>query len=425
MGRPAGGMVLPLPFYSPVVAFCHIVHVCYGCPTLATATWQAMGLVYTYIVHIIPKFAEEGCTATLYMHARSHTWFHPWAPMLYSDEIGERDLGVAIKYAPVTSTRQDASISESLKHELYEKFLRKTKKIPTAKIRAPVHRNLVLETCMVAANALWQIVFQRLLGYLVTCQEAGGCKLCMHPATNSVKCTFPSAEPESDVVCVCGSCGSKRGIRHWVPLEVEGVQSWPTMALKSRSKFKSGAARRKDLKGKGKGKGKSDVGPIHRPMDSNPSSVLAVPASEAEDSAASFQGPSDVSDHHRVQLMRQAKLLHVPIVDSDIKQQLVFPKGNSSSSCCCSDGGSSSSLEIDDSEEDDVYVSCGSTVSATGSDFSSSSHESLEPQPQPKKYRCTAVHSQEERVLDVDAMSSDGCPVHMLSEGEYNIHSSN
>ena len=26
---------------------------------------------------------------------------------------------------------------------------------------------------------------------------------------------------------------------------------------------------------------------------------------------------------------------------------------------------------------------------------------------------------------DVDAMSSDGCPVHMLSEGEYNIHSSN
>ena len=28
-------------------------------------------------------------------------------------------------------------------------------------------------------------------------------------------------------------------------------------------------------------------------------------------------------------------------------------------------------------------------------------------------------------MLDVDAMSSDGCPVHMLSEGEYNIHNSN
>ena len=28
-------------------------------------------------------------------------------------------------------------------------------------------------------------------------------------------------------------------------------------------------------------------------------------------------------------------------------------------------------------------------------------------------------------MLDVDAMSSDGCPVHMLSEGEYIIHISN
>ena len=98
-------------------------------------------------------------------------------------------------------------------------------------------------------------------------------------------------------VCVCGSGGSKRGIRQWVPLEAKAVQSWPTMGLKSRSKFKCCAAQRRDLKGKGKGK--SDVGPIHRPVDSNPCSVLVVPALEAEDTAASFQGPSDVSDHQR------------------------------------------------------------------------------------------------------------------------------
>ena len=48
-----------------------------------------------------------------------------------------------------------------------------------------------------------------------------------------------------------------------------------------------------------------------------------------------------------------------------------------------------------------------------------------EPQPQRKKYRHTAIHSHGERVLDVDAMSSDGCPVHMHSEGEYSIHNSN
>ena len=276
---------------------------------------------------------------------------------------------------------------------------------------------------MVAANALWQTIFQRLLRHLMTCPDAGGCKLYMHTATNLVRCTFPSAEPESDVVCVCASCGSKRGICQWVPLEVEVVQSWPTMALKSRSKFKSCAAQRKDLKGKGKGQGKSDVGPIRRPVDSNLGSFLVVPPSEAEDSAASFQGPSDVSDHRRVQPMRQAKLLRVPIVHSDIEQQLVFLKGSTSS--ISSDGGSSSSVENDDCEDDDMYMSGGSTASAAWSDSSSSSHDSPEPQLQPKKYRCTAVHSQGEQVLAVDAMSSDGCPVHKLTEGEYSIQSSN
>ena len=46
------GMVLPLPFYSLLVAFCHIVHLCYGCTTLATAAWQAMGFgVHVYWAH--------------------------------------------------------------------------------------------------------------------------------------------------------------------------------------------------------------------------------------------------------------------------------------------------------------------------------------------------------------------------------------
>ena len=224
MGRLAGAMVLPLPFHSLVLAFYHIGHLCYGCTTLATAARQAMCLVYTFIVHIILEFAEEGCTTTLYMHGWSHTWFNLRTPMLYSDEAREWDVRVAKRYAPVTSFRQDASISESFKHELYENFLRKKKNIATTKIWAPVHCNLFLEACMVAANAMWQTIFQRLLRHLMTCQEAGGRRLYMHPTTSSVKCTFPSAESESDVVCVCGTCGSKRGIRQWVPLEVEAVQ---------------------------------------------------------------------------------------------------------------------------------------------------------------------------------------------------------
>ena len=92
MGRLAGGMVLLLPFHSLVMAFCHTVHLCYGCTNLATAAWQAMGLVYTYSVHIVPEYAKEGCTTTRYMHGWSHTCFNPHTPMLYFDEAGERDL---------------------------------------------------------------------------------------------------------------------------------------------------------------------------------------------------------------------------------------------------------------------------------------------------------------------------------------------
>ena len=68
MGRLVGGMVLPLPFHSRVLAYCRMVHLCYGCTELTTRSWRAMGLVCTYIVHMIPEFAEEGCTATLCMH---------------------------------------------------------------------------------------------------------------------------------------------------------------------------------------------------------------------------------------------------------------------------------------------------------------------------------------------------------------------
>ena len=105
MGRLAQGMVLLLPFPSLYITLCHIVHLCYGCTTLATASWQGMGLVYTYVVHIVWGSAEKGCIATLQMHGWSHTWFTQKAPMVYSDEAGQRDLRVAKGYALWTSTR--------------------------------------------------------------------------------------------------------------------------------------------------------------------------------------------------------------------------------------------------------------------------------------------------------------------------------
>ena len=68
------------------------------------------------------------------------------------------------------------------------------------------------------------------------------------------------------------------------------------------------------------------------------------------------------------------------------------------------------------------YISSGSTVSASAdsSDSSSSSAGSTEIT-RSKKHRCVVVHSRKE-VVDVDAMSSDSCPVRMLREGEYGVH---
>ena len=116
MGRLASGMVLPLPFLSLVLGYCRMLHLCYGGAQLSPCSWRPIGLVCTYSVHIIPEFTEEACTATLYIHWWSHTWFNPHTPMLLPDEGGARDLRVAKPYAPVTSTQQDASILETLKH---------------------------------------------------------------------------------------------------------------------------------------------------------------------------------------------------------------------------------------------------------------------------------------------------------------------
>ena len=195
----------------------------------------------------------------------------------------------------------------------------------------------------------------------------------------------------------------------------------PKLGLRSCATFKCCAARCKAPKDKGKGKGR--VGPIPQSRVSNLAAVDIVPPSEGEDSGASFQGPTGLNEQQRVQPMRRTKLARVPIVDSDIEQQLVCPRGSgssssnsssSSSSSSSSDSGSSSSPQDNDSDDDAVHLSGASTVSASGS--SSASSDNPEAQPQPKKYRCV--------VVDVDAMSSDGCPVQMLSEGEYSFHSS-
>ena len=95
---------------------------------------------------------------------------------------------------------------------------------------------------MVAANLLWRTIFARLLHHLFELQEASGRTILMHRETRCVKCIFVDAKEEVDVFCVCGTCGTKRGMRRWVSTELETMQGWPTLGLKSHAQFKSCAA---------------------------------------------------------------------------------------------------------------------------------------------------------------------------------------
>ena len=94
LARGGGGFrcpFTPLPWHSAASGDALLLR----CHELATAAWQGMGLVCTYVVQFIPEFAKEGCTVTLCMHGLFHTWFNPHTPILDSDEVGERDLRVA------------------------------------------------------------------------------------------------------------------------------------------------------------------------------------------------------------------------------------------------------------------------------------------------------------------------------------------
>ena len=86
----------------------------------------------------------------------------------------------------------------------------------------------------------------------------------------------------------------------------------------------------------------------------NTASIGIVPPSEGEDSAASFEGPHVLTNEQCVQPAQKAKLMRIPIVDSDITHQLVAHGSNSSRSSRSSNNNSnnnSSSRSSDSSSE--------------------------------------------------------------------------
>ena len=98
---------------------------------------------------------------------------------------------------------------------------------------------------MVPAHVLWRTIFALSLHHLSQVQAARGCTMLIHTETCCVQFTIPGAKEEVHVLCVRGTWGTKRGMRRWVSAELEPIQSWPTLALKSGAQFPSCGAHRK------------------------------------------------------------------------------------------------------------------------------------------------------------------------------------
>ena len=112
-------MLLPLPFHSRVPSFCHINVLLYA---VDHSLWRALVATHTFLVHLIAKFAKQGCTNTLYFHGFSHVWFGDRLPIQFGDKAEEAYLRMAKRFAPVTSTEPAASVEDGWKHELHTQF---------------------------------------------------------------------------------------------------------------------------------------------------------------------------------------------------------------------------------------------------------------------------------------------------------------
>ena len=144
---------------------------------------------------------------------------------------------MAKRFAPVTSTDAAASIEDSWKHEMCNKFFKGKKRCRVVAFWQPVRRPIILEQCVIGGNEAWQRIFLRLLNVLVQVPE---CTMLMHSATCSVPLGYDgAAQDASNVYCICGSCGSIcSGPRQWVPLDVSIATAWPTLGLQSLRVYK-------------------------------------------------------------------------------------------------------------------------------------------------------------------------------------------
>ena len=378
-------MVLPLPFHSCLLSFCHVVHLLYAVDLqVSNSLWRAVGATHTFLVHVIAEFTECGSTNTLYFHGLSHVWFGDRLPIQFGDEAREADLCMAKRFAPVTSTDAAASIEDSWKHEMYNRFFKGKRRCMVVAFWQPVRRPIVFEKCVIGCIETRRRIFLRLLNVLVQVPE---CTLLMHSATCSVRVGYNGATQDaSDVYCICGSCGSIRsGPRQWVPLDVSRVTAWPTLGLQSLRVYKPPKKR----------KGKKDLERPRAPLFA-PVSVEIVADPNLVDLDASF--PAEVADAPSpVQPVRAAKLRRVHIVEAldwDVTGQASSSSSSSgdTDSVSDSDRGSDSPGSAGSGDSSAATSSAVDVSSDCSTSTSSSETETAPAAPPPtKKFRHTAM----------------------------------
>ena len=239
--------ILPCPVHQLFLSYCHIVVLLYSSAQLVQQVWQVRGKLHTFLALLVAEYCEAGCTRTLYAHGLTHVWDLPRLPPVCSDEGGEAGLRIPKRFAPVTNTQNLASIEETLQHELYVKFVANLKKRSKVHMWHPTVRPIVLEQCVVLANAQWREGLLRVLRVWV---DTPGCLVGMHAGTQSLKLASPdvAAGVPNDVYCICGTCGARQKdvLRNgWVPVCLNEVEGWQLLDIPSIRPFTNRKDRRK------------------------------------------------------------------------------------------------------------------------------------------------------------------------------------
>ena len=102
---------LPLLFHLRSLCVCHVLFLLHASHVgLPLGVWLTWGKPDVYVMHLIVEYAKSASTATLCLHALTHTLFKPHLLIQCSAEANEHDVHLGQAFATLVTTCPEDSI---------------------------------------------------------------------------------------------------------------------------------------------------------------------------------------------------------------------------------------------------------------------------------------------------------------------------